>query len=91
MEDLQVKVGKSKVYVNYTSIFDAEESFYEEFNLMEYRQKLNDFEKGHKFEINGNNGKLIFSHNGKDIYVTLSRDGRETKFAEKDLLDKFFI
>jgi hypothetical protein len=91
MEDIEVKVLDNNVCVGYTSLFDAGESFYGEFNLREYKQKLNDFKKDHKFEIAGNNGKLKLLYKGKDIYVILSRNGNETQFSEKALSDKFFI
>ena len=91
MDDLQVKVLQEKVYISYISLFDAEESFYGEFNLKEYRQKLKEFDKDHKFEISGDYGKLKFTYNNQNIHIDFFEDGKTMYLLEKNLSDKFFI
>jgi Tol biopolymer transport system component len=91
MDGLEIKVIDSKVYIGYTSLFDAHESFYEEFNLREYRQKLSEFKRNNVSEISGNNGKLKFLYRGKNLCIILSKNGEETHISEKDLSEKFFI
>jgi hypothetical protein len=89
--ELQVKVLDGKVHVDYTSLFDAGESFYEEFNLNEYKEKLNECNANHNSEISNNHGKLKFFYRGKDMFVTLSKNGTDTLMSGKSLSDKFFI
>ena len=92
MEDeLQVKIIDGKVHVDYTSLFDAQESFYEEFNLNEYKEKLNECKPDHNSEISNNYGKLKFFYRGKDMFVTLSKNGTDTLMGGKSLLDKFLV
>jgi hypothetical protein len=91
MDALQVKVVDDRVHVDYNSLFDAEESFYEEFNLKEYREKLNELKLNHNSEISNTYGKLKFIYNGKEIFVTLSKNGTETRLGGKDISDKFFV
>jgi len=91
MDALQVKVIEGKVHVDYTSLYDLQESFYEEFNLKEYREKLNEFKENNNSEISNNCGKLKFLYKGKDTCLVFSRDGRETQIVEDDLSSKLFI
>lgn len=91
MDALQVKVLNNKVCIGYISLFDPEDSFYGEFNLDEYKQRLENFKKDHKPQIFGDLAKLKFSYVNKDIHISLSKNGIETLFSGKNLADMFFI
>jgi hypothetical protein len=91
MDALQVKVVNNKVCIDYTSLFDPEESFYEEFGLNEYKENMNQLKKDHVSSLTNKDGKFKFLYRGKDICMVFSRDGRETQIIERDLADKLFI
>ena len=91
MDNLQVKVIGERVHIAYTSPFDAGGSFYKDFDVIKYREKLREFKENNISEISENNARLIFCYNGKDVSVILSRNGNETHIVEKTLSDKFFV
>lgn len=91
MENLQVKVHEDKVFIGYTSLESAEESFYEEFGLKEYRNLMNAFRKDHQVELEGKSGKLRLACVGENTKMTYSKPSSSIYISGKNLCKRFFV
>lgn len=91
MENLNIKVRGDKVCIEYTSLEDADESFYEKFNLMDYQEKINAFKRNKRVELEGEGGRLSLACIGGKTQMTYSRPGRDTCIESRNLCRKFLM
>jgi len=91
MENLNIKVHEDKVSIEYISLENAEESFYEEFGLRDYQKKIDAFKENYPVELDGLGGKLKLVCIGENTQMTYLRPGRDVSVIGKNLCRKFLI
>jgi hypothetical protein len=91
MENLQIKVQGNKVQMSNIDLFNANESFNEEFDKEEYQEKIEGFKKNHEFEIQGKEGRLNVFCKGENTYINYSTSGKGVYISGRNLCRRFLV